>query len=262
MVLLYKGGSMYIFLFFLLGLILGSFYVNLGIRIGENENICFPSSHCDNCSHKLKFYDLFPVLSYIFLKGKCRYCMKTISPFYPLLELLTGILFSISFIVFAFSLKLILALILSSLLIIVIVTDFKYYLIPDSILLITLILIFVYNYLDKGFISSLKYLSYGLIMFVFIYSIMLIGNYLLKKESLGGGDVKLLGVLGTSFLPLLSFFALTIASFFALIPAVYVSIKTKEKIIPFGPFIILAFLLILFSGLNIKDIVEIFTFVK
>ena len=252
---------MYIFLFFILGLSLGSFYVNLGIRLGKKENICFPSSHCDNCNHKLKFYDLFPVLSYIFLKGKCRYCKKSISPFYPILELLTGLLFAFCFIKFLFSLKLFLALILSSLFIIVIVTDFKYYIIPDSILVISLLLIYIYNYLDKGFISSLKYLGYGLVIFIFIYSVMLIGNTILKKESLGGGDVKLLGVLGTTFLPLLSFFSLTIASVLALIPALYISIKTKDKIIPFGPFIVFSFLLVLFSGLSIKDVINIFTFV-
>lgn len=253
---------MYTLLFFILGLCLGSFYVNLGIRLGKNENICFPSSHCDNCNHKLKFYDLFPVLSYIFLKGRCRYCKKSISLYYPILELLTGVLFAISFLVFSFTLKLFLALILSSLFIIVIVTDFKYYIIPDSIILITLFLIFIFNILDKGFIISLKYLAYGLVIFIFIYSVMLIGNYILKKESLGGGDIKLLGVLGTIFLPLLSFLALTIASFIALLPALYVSIKTNDKIIPFGPFIVFAFLLVFFLGLNVKEVIELFTFVK
>lgn len=251
---------MHIVLFFLIGLIFGSFYVNLGIRIGKKENIIFPRSHCDNCNHKLKFFELIPVFSYIFLKGKCKVCKKKINIIYPVLELSTGILFALSFYVYGFDLKIVLALILSSLFIIVIATDLNYYIISDGVLIVTGILICIYNVLDKGFIKAAEYLVYGLIMFIFMYSIMLLGNLIFKKESLGGGDVKLLGVLGIGFTPIISFISLSLGAFLALLPALYFSIKTKDNVIPFGPFIVAAFLIAFYTKVEPSTIINFFTF--
>ena len=90
---------------FILGLVFGSFYNVVGYRLPNNMSIAFPASHCPNCNHKLKFYELIPVLSYIFLKGKCSSCKKRISIFYPFFELLTAILFTISYLIFGFNLK-------------------------------------------------------------------------------------------------------------------------------------------------------------
>ena len=251
---------MYLVLFFIIGLIFGSFYVNLGIRIGKKESIITPRSHCDNCNHKLKFYELIPVFSYIFLKGKCSVCKKRINVIYPVLELFTGVLFALGFYVFGFDIKIMLALILSSLFIIVIATDLNYYIIPDSVLVITGILICIYNILDKGFIKACEYLVYGLIMFIFMYAVMLLGNLIFKKESLGGGDVKLLGVLGIGFTPMLSFISLSLGAFLALIPALYFSIKTKDNIIPFGPFLIAAFLIVFYTKIEASTVLNFFTF--
>lgn len=251
---------MFLILFFIIGLIFGSFYVNLGIRIGKKESIIAPRSHCDNCNHKLSFYELIPVFSYIFLLGKCKNCHKKIDVTYPVLELFCASLFTLSFYKFGLTTELFLALILSSLFIIVIATDLNYYIIPDSILIITTILIFIYNIISKGFKDASIYLVYGLIMFIFMYSIMLVGNKIFKKESLGGGDVKLLGTLGTAFTPMLSFISLSLGAFLALLPALYLSIKTNDNIIPFGPFIIGAFLIIFFTGVDAKTVLNFFTF--
>ena len=86
----------------MLGLVLGSFYNVLGYRLPKKESIVFPSSHCPNCNHQLKFWDLIPVLSYIFLQGKCHYCKKKISIIYPIIELATAILFVTSYYIFGF----------------------------------------------------------------------------------------------------------------------------------------------------------------
>ena len=80
-------------IFFLLGLIFGSFFNNLIYRLEKGENFLFGKSKCPSCSHKLSFLDLIPVISFLFLKGKCRYCKKKISLFYPIGEILTGLLF-------------------------------------------------------------------------------------------------------------------------------------------------------------------------
>lgn len=250
---------MYILVFFV-GLILGSFYVNLGIRLCKKESIIFPGSHCDNCRSKLKFYELVPVFSYIFLKGKCKNCKKKIDITYPVLELFTAVLFTISFHIFGFTNELLLALIISSLFIIIMSTDLNYYIIPDSVLIITLVAIFIYNILDKGFNQASIYLVYGVIIFVFMYTLMLLGNAIFKKESLGGGDVKLVGILGTCFPPMLSFLSLSLAAFLALPLALYLKIKKKDNILPFGPFIVIAFLIILMSGLDAHTIINYLTF--
>ena len=98
---------------FIFGMVIGSFFNVLGYRLPKKESIVFPSSHCPNCKHKLNFRDLFPVLSYLFLKGKCRYCKIKISPIYPLIELITGILFVISYLIFGISIDFIIAIVFS-----------------------------------------------------------------------------------------------------------------------------------------------------
>ena len=251
---------MYLALFFVLGLIFGSFYTNLGIRLCKKESIIGPASHCDNCNHKLKFYELIPVFSYVFLKGKCSNCKKSIDIIYPVLELFTALLFMLAFYVFGFDLKLMIALILSSLFVITVATDLNYYIIPDSVLVVTGILIFIYNILDKGFKDASIYIIHGAIMFIFMYALMLVGNALFKKESLGGGDIKLVGVLSMIFPVMLSFVSLTLAAFIALAPAIYLSVKKKDNIVPFGPFIIIAFLIIFYSGVTAREVLNLFTF--
>ena len=82
---------------FILGTIFGSFYNVVGYRIPKGESILYPSSHCTKCNHKLGFFELIPILSFVFLGGKCSNCKIKISLFYPFFELLTGICFSLSF---------------------------------------------------------------------------------------------------------------------------------------------------------------------
>lgn len=90
---------------FISGLVLGSFYNVVGYRLPNNMSIIYPRSHCPNCNHELKFYELIPVISYIFLLGKCKVCKKRISIFYPFFEIITGILFLLSYFVFGLSIN-------------------------------------------------------------------------------------------------------------------------------------------------------------
>ena len=134
----------YIFIF-IIGLVFGSFYNVVGLRLPNKESIIMPGSHCTMCKHKIKFYDNIPVLSYIFLRGKCRYCNEKISIIYPIFELITGLLFLLCFIKFGFSLKFISSIIIISTLIVISISDIKYYIIPDSVLIFgSLLLIIVY----------------------------------------------------------------------------------------------------------------------
>ena len=109
-------------IFFIFGLIFGSFFQVVGLRLPKGESIIKPASHCTSCDKKLKWYELIPILSYLMQGGKCRNCKKHISIKYPLYELLTGISYALCYLVFGFSTDIIIPLTLISTLII---TDVK-----------------------------------------------------------------------------------------------------------------------------------------
>lgn len=251
--------TVYLVIFVILGLVFGSFYNVVGLRLCKGESLVFPPSHCPKCNHRLKKYELIPVLSYIFLRGKCSKCKKKISIIYPFVELSTAILFGISFYKFGFSQELFLALLLSSLFMIIVVSDLCYYIIPDSIVVIFGILIFIYNIITKGFLDGCTYVLYGAIMFLLMYALMKFGNVMFKEESLGGGDIKLMGILGMINKPLVSVLGLSVAAFIALPCSAYFLLRKKDNKIPFGPFIVFGFLLILFLGIDAKDIIDYLT---
>ena len=262
----------YIIIFFLAGLVFGSFYNVVGFRLSKEESIIKPPSHCPKCKTKLKPLELIPVLSYVFLKGKCSSCKEKISVFYPLMELFTGILFAVSFYSFGFSYELLLAITVSSLFVIVVITDLNYYIIPDQINLFFAVFILFINVLIHGFAGALIQTFYGLTLFLFMYFLMLIGNKILKAESLGGGDIKLCFALGM-ILPFafkisdisifniisplfINFIGVALGSFIALPVSMFLYIKNKDKRVPFGPFLIAGFLILLFLKIDINDIMN------
>ncbi len=251
--------TVYVISFVILGLVFGSFYNVVGLRLCKGESLIFPSSHCVNCNHKLKIYELIPVVSYIFLRGKCSKCKKKISIMYPFVELSTAILFGVSFYKFGFSMELIMALLLSSLFMIIVVSDLNYYIIPDSIIVVFGVLIFIYNIITKGFLDACTYVFYGLLMFLLMYALMKFGNALFKEESLGGGDIKLMGILGMINKPIVSVLGLSIAAFVALPCSTYYLIRKKDNKIPFGPFIVFGFIILFLLGIDAKDIINFLT---
>ncbi len=251
--------TVYLISFVILGLVFGSFYNVVGLRLCKGESLVFPSSHCVNCNHKLKVYELIPVISYIFLRGRCSKCKKKISIMYPFVELSTAILFGVSFYKFGFSIELVMALILSSLFMIIVVSDLSYYIIPDSIIVVFGILIFIYNIITKGFLDACTYAFYGVLMFLLMYALMKFGNAMFKEESLGGGDIKLMGILGMINKPLVSVLGLSIAAFVALPCSAYYLIRKKDNKIPFGPFIVFGFIIIFLLGIDAQDMIDFFT---
>ncbi len=231
-------------LIFIFGLVLGSFYMVVGSRLPLKKSIAKPRSHCEICNHYLQWYELIPVFSYLWQKGRCRKCHNKISVYYPLCELLCGALFLISFIIFGFSFKFLTSLIIISLLIIVFVSDFKYFIILDSPILIATILYLILEFIFLDIKTTLLSICTGVTMFVIMILIMLLGNLLFKRESLGGGDIKLSFFIGIVLVPKLSLIALIFASVFALLYAcIFMQIK-KESEIPYGPFLMLGFYLV------------------
>ena len=249
---------MWIVSFFVVGCFIGSFYNVVGLRIPKGESIVRPNSHCPKCNHELKWYELIPIMSFIFLGGKCKSCKAKISWLYPLIELSTGILFAVSYYSFGFSYELIYALVISSLLIVVIVSDINYLIIPDSFIVISSILIIVLNFINDGLLQGFVKIGYGLISFGILLLIMILGNKILKKETLGGADVKLFFVIGLLFPPFTSMFTLVMACFIAFPVSIILYLKNKEHVIPFGPFIVASFLLVYFTKLDFEKIANLF----
>lgn len=236
---------------FIFGIVFGSFYNVVGLRLAKEESIVFPPSHCPNCNHRLVFYDLIPLFSYIFLKGKCRYCSKHISIKYPLFELLTGILFVISYIKFGFSFDFIISIILCSTLVIITVSDLDSYIIPDSVLIVSFVLIFgLYIYKYRTF--AFDHLMDGIFTFIIMLGLKLLGNFIFKKESMGDGDIKLMALVGMVIGWKKAILSLFLAAYLGLPYAIYIMIKKNPNHeLPFGPFLSLASLILLFVDINI-----------
>ena len=219
---------------------MGSFFTVVGERLPDNKSIIKPASHCPNCLHKLKWYELIPVFSYLFLKGKCRNCQKKIPMLYPIMEILCGILYLINFIVYGFNFEFFSLILISSLLIIIFVSDLKYNIILDSPLIISSILFIILEFIYFDYKKVLLSICFGVTIFTILFLIKLLGDFLFKRESLGGGDIKLGFVMGLFLTPRVSLICLVVASILALI-FVFINKHPKEKELAYGPFLMIAF---------------------
>ena len=248
----------YLIFFFILGTCMGSFFTVVGYRLPEGGSIINPKrSYCPKCKHSLSFIELIPILSYIIQGGKCKNCKEKISIFYPIVEFLSGILFMLSYYSFGFTPDLIISITISSLLLVVLIKDINYLIIPDEVTIVAGVIIFICNTVKLGIVDSLYHLLYGLLMFGLMYLIMLLGNYLFKKESLGGADIKLMFIVGLTLGPVLGLVVIFIASFIALPVSLIFLLNEKEHVIPFGPFLVLALVLLFLMKIDVSMIREV-----
>ena len=190
-------------LIFILGITIGSFLNVCIYRIPAGLSVVRPPSRCPSCETRLKPLDLVPIFSWIFLKGRCRYCGEKISPRYMLVELLTGILFILAFQSFGFTLGLLAALTFISLLVAVTFIDIDTQTIPNGLVLFGLVagIAFVFTKIIPGYKAGYWQNAldalYGLLVgFVPLLLINLGAMLILKKEGMGGGDMKLMAVAG------------------------------------------------------------------
>lgn len=224
-------------MFFVLGACLGSFYACIGYRIPNKISTIKPSSYCPKCNKTLKWYMNIPLVSFIILKGKCAYCKEKISYTYFLIELLTASLFLGSYILFGINYNLIIILTLISALMITLVTDLNYFYISDRVIIISSLTVLITRLYCLPFKECLSYIISSLVLFIIMYIIKLLGDKILKRECLGGGDIKLMILIGLSLGIYHSLIALFIGSIIALIIAL--SFKGKEDMIPYGPFLLI-----------------------
>lgn len=223
-------------LLFIIGIILGMVSIIIGLKGPLKVKEYF--NCCDNCNNTYKWYELIPIISFFISKGECRYCKKEMSIMYPVLEIISGMLFSFSYMIYGFSYEMIIMIILTILSLIIYVSDFKYYIILDGPLILFSVIILTMKFLFFGFETFLISLCSGILIFIFMMIIRYIGNKLFKQESLGGGDIKLSTLFGFMLGIRLSIIALVIGSFLAFPCAVYYALTDKSREIPFGPFLV------------------------
>lgn len=239
---------MFYTLLFLYGIVLGSFYNVVGLRVPQGQSIVSPRSACPTCGHQLRAIELIPVLSYLLQGGKCRVCKTGISPIYPIIEFLTGVLFATAPLVVGWNSELLIALTFISLFIIILVSDTAYMVIPDKVLLV-FAGIFL---LERLFFPLLPWwdsllgagIGFGLLLIIALVS----------KGGMGGGDIKLFAligfVVGVKTLLLAFFLSTFLGAIFGLVGMALKVVK-KGKPIPFGPFIALGTLLAYYFGESI-----------
>ena len=244
--------------FFIFGCVMGSFYHLVATRLSLDESIVFPSSHCPKCNHKLKWYENIPIFSYIFLKGKCSECGSSIGLSYLVVEVITGLLFSACFHSFKLSFDLVIALIFVSALIIIIISDIEYMIILDEVLMVSTLLIVVLDLIFLGISETAMHIYSGVGAFMTIYAIKILGDKAFKKESLGGGDIKLMFLFGLVIGYPMSVCTIFLATFIAFPIALFILLSDRENIIPFGPFLSMSAILLLVGKFDFMDIFNFF----
>ena len=239
-----------IVLIFILGLIVGSFSNVCIYRIPRNESIVYPASHCPKCRTIIKPIDNIPLLSYILLKGRCRNCKSKISIQYPVVEFLTGFIYLIIYLIYGLSIQTLIYIILASSLIIISFIDLNEQIVPDVISLPGIVLGFIISF----FVSYISFVNSALGILAgggIILIIGLAGSVIFKKEAMGGGDVKLAAMIGAFLGWRYIIISLFLGFFLGAIVGIILilsKIKSREDVVPFGPFIVLGSLITLLWG--------------
>ncbi len=261
---------LYNIIIFTLGLIIGSFLNVVIYRLENGGKIVNDRSKCLHCKHTLNWLDLIPILSFIFLKGKCRYCKHSISVQYPLVELLTGIMFVAIFNFFAQGgpvldwqfLSFLFWLYLTSVFIVIFVYDLRHYIIPDKVIYPAIIITTTFHLFSEFITTNNFQFSIFNQFSIFLFAAILASGFfyaiiiITKGKGMGGGDVKLAFLMGLLLgwpVILLSLFLSFIFGSIVGICLILIGKKKMGSMIPFGPFLIIGTFVGLFWG---EEIIE------
>ncbi|MFA7412195.1 MAG: prepilin peptidase [Tissierellaceae bacterium] len=235
---------------FLYGLIIGSFLNVCIYRIPWEESIVFPSSHCPSCRTKLRWYDNIPLVSYLSLMGKCRYCGEEISPQYPIVEFLNGIIYITIYKYMGLSLDFIFYALILSILIVIALIDIQHMIIPDILVLILVgtgliykLLAYIIYKTPLALLDSIGAMVLpSILFFLIIY---------LSKGGMGDGDLTLIGslgfILGIRHVFLTVFLSFVLGGLISIL-LLALKVRGRKDPIPFGPFIILGFFITVLWG--------------
>ena len=239
---------------FILGITIGSFLNVCIYRLPLQKSIVTSPSACPSCGHRLGVLDLVPIFSYLFLGGKCRYCKAKISAQYPLIEALNGVLYTLLYIRFGLVWPLLVYMALVSLLIVISMIDIRQMEIPNGLVIAGLVLgviqlaasVFTPHF-EAWYSYVIGFFAGGLPLLL----IALFCTYVLKRDAMGGGDIKLMAFIGLIIGWQLTITAYIIGIFTgAIIGVVMMSTGKKKRTdaIPFGPFLSLGAILSVFFG--------------
>lgn len=239
--------SMFSFLF---GAVIGSFLNVCIYRMPREESVVSPPSHCPCCDYRIRWYDNIPLVSYLLLGGKCRGCRAKISLQYPLVELLNGLLTLALFQRFGPTLAFAVLFLFCSALVVITFIDIEHQIIPDEISLSGIALGFVFSF----FLAGHSWLNSLLGIVLGGGSLLLVASgyhWLTGKEGMGGGDIKLLAMMGAFLgwksIPFIIFASSLIGSLIG-VSLMVIQKKDSKLAIPFGPYLAFAAVLYIFYG--------------
>ena len=243
------------FFVILFGLIIGSFLNVVIYRFPRGESLAFPPSHCPKCDHNIKPWENIPIVSYLFLKGKCSSCKTSIAFRYPLIEGLTGIIFYVTYLKYGLTWDLGVFALFGALLLAIAFIDIDHLIIPDSMVVIGLIPGFYIWFTSEGQLITTQFLGFLGLGLIFL-AIRYFGELAFKKEAMGLGDVKFAAmagwVLGWDIGIVAMFLAFLSATLLFTLLMPFGVIDRKQQV-PFGPFICLGIWLGLMGGRQIID---------
>ena len=235
---------------FIFGAAIGSFLNVCIFRLPAKTSIIKPASRCRRCFHPLRFYDNIPLISFILLRGKCRDCGEKISWRYPLVELITAILALTLFFKFGLTLEYFTFFIFTAVLIVITFIDLDHQIIPDILTLPGIPLFF----LAAIFIIKVHWLEAGLGLLIgggILWTIAIVYELISRREGMGGGDIKLLAMIGGFFGWKSLIFILLVSSFTGAVVGITAMIIKKQDMkyaVPFGPFLSAAAVAYIFWG--------------
>jgi len=229
---------------FLIGISIGSFLNVCIYRMGKEESVVRPASHCPQCKKPIRSKDNIPLLSYLLLRGRCRDCGAKISFRYFFIELLTGVVFLVMYRSFGMTPLFFIYSALASGLIVATFVDFDFRIIPDEIslggIIVGLVVSFIYPLLHHVpiHILGLRESLFGVLVGGgALWLLGCLGDLIFKKESMGGGDVKLLAMIGAFLGWKIALLSLPLASLIGAVVGIIIKLRTKESVIAFGPYL-------------------------
>ena len=235
----------------LMGLAIGSFLNAVIYRIPRKKLVRKGRSVCPHCEAQLKWYHNIPLVSYIALRGKCAFCGKPISVRYPLVELANALLYLYFFWQFGLTYNFFVFAVLCSALLAIFFIDLDFMIIPDLITLPGIGVGLAVSFLPGG-IGIVNALIGMVVGGGSLYLIAMLGDWLFKKESMGGGDIKMAAMLGALLgwqkVLLIFISSAVIGLFVSIFVMIFSARLRKERMIPFGPFLALAALVAVLYG--------------
>ena len=239
----------YIFAF-IFGAVVGSFLNVCICRLPQGESVVFPPSRCPGCGSRIAWYDNVPIISYLLLRGRCRSCRTAISPQYPLVEAINGFLTLFLFMRFGLSFAFAVLFLFCSALVVITFIDLEHQIIPDVISLPGIVAGFAFSFFipQLGWKGSLIGILVG---GGSLYLVATLYQLCTGKEGMGGGDIKLLAMMGAFFgwqaVPFIIFVSSLVGSVIG-VSVMLIQKKDGKLAIPFGPFLAFGALLYIFFG--------------